>query len=166
MPFRDPVKTKEYQQAYRASHKEEINARNKRWHSANPEYNKEHHRKWYAKNRARKNASTKAWRVAVATADPVKWRRSRKNTDLKSAYGITLADYELMLKSQGGKCAICRSPDSKSPSKYHSFFVDHDHANGKVRGLLCFNCNSALGLMRDSQRNLVRAIEYLRRNKS
>lgn len=58
-----------------------------------------------------------------------------------------------MLAEQGGLCAICR----EAPAEH----VDHDHATGRVRGLLCFNCNGALGQFRDRRDLMVRAIAYL-----
>src|SRR6185312_15133032 len=74
-----------------------------------------------------------------------KWRRKNpdkvKNASLRNAFGISLADYHAMLAAQGGRCAICRT-DNPGPK---GFAVDHDHATGKVRGLLCVNCNPGLG---------------------
>lgn len=59
-----------------------------------------------------------------------------------------------MLAEQKGLCAICR----EAPAKH----VDHDHATGRVRGLLCFNCNGALGQFRDRTDLMLRAVAYLR----
>ena len=58
-----------------------------------------------------------------------------------------------MLAEQGGVCAICR----EAPAEH----VDHDHATERVRGLLCFNCNGALGQFRDRPDLMLRAIMYL-----
>jgi Recombination endonuclease VII len=60
---------------------------------------------------------------------------------LRRRYGITGEEADALLESQGGLCAICRS----APAKH----VDHDHATGAVRALLCFNCNGGLGQFRD-----------------
>jgi Recombination endonuclease VII len=60
---------------------------------------------------------------------------------LTRRYGITAAEADFLLASQGGVCAICRT----APAEH----VDHDHASGKVRALLCFNCNGGLGQFRD-----------------
>jgi hypothetical protein len=60
-----------------------------------------------------------------------------------------------MIEAQGGTCATC---DGKPEH------VDHDHATGKVRGVLCFNCNQALGNVRDSVETLARLRTYLRRH--
>jgi len=63
-----------------------------------------------------------------------------------------------MLEEQGGLCAICRA----APAAH----VDHDHATGKVRGLLCFNCNGGLGQFKDRIQVLEAAIGYLREHAS
>ena len=70
-------------------------------------------------------------------------------------YGLTVEQYETMLAGQKGRCAICRKT-LKTPC------VDHCHATGKVRGLLCKHCNNVLGNARDSIETLQRAIQYLR----
>ena len=73
-------------------------------------------------------------------------------------YGLTSNDLAEMLKAQDGLCAICRSLDYPTGR----LVVDHDHSDGKVRGLLCGPCNTALGLFRDSRGRLIRALRYLR----
>lgn len=75
---------------------------------------------------------------------------------LRRLYGITLEQYNEMLKRQDGVCKICfRSPKKKSLS------VDHCHRTGKVRGLLCDHCNRALGWLQDDPKLLARSIDYL-----
>lgn len=76
--------------------------------------------------------------------------------------GVTQADYLKMYTSQNGKCGICeRRLYSK---RYKAFCVDHDHKDGHIRGLLCHNCNGAIGMLQDDESNLLRAIEWLRRD--
>jgi hypothetical protein len=85
----------------------------------------------------------------------------RRNGTLKAKYGITQAKYDEMLAAQGGRCAICKGTDFGR--KRDSFFaVDHDHATGSVRGLLCRGCNHLLGVAKDSVAILESAIAYLR----
>lgn len=74
---------------------------------------------------------------------------------LKRAYGITKQAYEQLLLTQGGLCAICRKP---SASALH---VDHVHSTGKIRGLLCGNCNRAIGLFQDDIQAIKCAARYL-----
>ena len=82
----------------------------------------------------------------------------RRNDGLKAAYGITLQEYEELLQKQEGKCKICGTTDPKHKGVFH---VDHNHNTGKIRGLLCHGCNTALGLFQDSPTILVKATEYL-----
>ena len=60
---------------------------------------------------------------------------------LKKKYGISLRQYNGMLKRQKGKCAICGKRQRDAP---RNFSVDHDHRTGLIRGLLCIYCNSKL----------------------
>jgi hypothetical protein len=76
---------------------------------------------------------------------------------LKRKFGMTLADYDRLFAAQGGRCAICEEP----PAEGVALHVDHDPATGKVRGLLCFSCNNALGDFRDDGRLLLAAVDYL-----
>ena len=84
-------------------------------------------------------------------------RRSKHNTHLKKTYGISIQDYDRILESQGGKCAICRGGTSK-----RHFAVDHNHKNGQIRGLLCARCNTALARFMDDITNLRRAVRYMK----
>lgn len=86
------------------------------------------------------------------------YRREHKDktreSNLKCAYGLTLADYNTMLDNQGGLCAVCgRSPDGGVLQ------VDHCHRTGIVRGLLCRACNVALGMMEDDE-SRIQALQY------
>jgi hypothetical protein len=80
-----------------------------------------------------------------------------RNTTLKKHFGIDLNDYNVMLSAQGGVCAICRC---EQKGKTH-LCVDHCHRTGTIRGLLCHNCNRAIGLLKDDHDVIVRAARYL-----
>jgi len=88
------------------------------------------------------------------------WHRAHpgynKSRMLKRAYGITLDDFDAMVAEQGGRCAIC----GVDPPRLS---VDHDHATGQVRGLLCDSCNNGLGRFRDNPDSLMAAAAYLLR---
>ena len=75
--------------------------------------------------------------------------------------GLRQVDYDNLYHEQHGKCAICGTHQSELSSSLH---VDHDHINGKIRGLLCINCNLALGNFKDNIENLINAIVYLKHN--
>ena len=87
---------------------------------------------------------------------PEKSKQSQRRAHLKYTFGITEADYEDMLYKQGGKCGICGSV-----SNGKRLAIDHDHETGRVRGLLCQQCNTALGLFKDQVELLKKAIDYL-----
>lgn len=74
-------------------------------------------------------------------------------------YGLTLDDYKELQKKQNGKCAICGAEIGNSEGD--RLYVDHNHKTGKVRGILCSNCNIGIGKFHDNISLLKRAIEYL-----
>lgn len=83
--------------------------------------------------------------------------RQNKDAKLRRVYGITLAQYENMLTAQNGKCAICQKSSERLD-------VDHCHTTGKIRGLLCVDCNyRLLGLVQDDSERLRRAADYVDR---
>ncbi|MFD8914437.1 endonuclease VII domain-containing protein [Streptomyces sp. NPDC059575] len=81
--------------------------------------------------------------------------RAKRNEEsrLKRQYGLTSAERDAMIASQRGLCVICLN----APAAH----VDHCHKTGRVRGVLCFNCNSGLGLLRDDPDAARRAAAYL-----
>lgn len=85
--------------------------------------------------------------------NPSVYRASR----YRRRYGITLEEYNTLLEFQKGVCAICGKPEMM----HKQLVVDHDHKTGKVRGLLCTNCNKALGNAFDDVGVLRNMITYL-----
>ena len=79
-------------------------------------------------------------------------------------YKITSDDYSNMLNKQDGKCAICNRIEKSitKNKKIKPLGVDHDHKTGKIRGLLCTNCNVGLGYFEDDPDILIKAIKYLK----
>lgn len=119
--------------------------------------------------------------TALRTRDPENTRRLRRESsrkmrelnpdkyaeiDLKRTFGITLADYQTMLDEQKGVCAICKQTEQaktrKGAEKSRRLAVDHDHQTGKIRGLLCYRCNTVLGNVGDNADILEAASEYVR----
>lgn len=95
-------------------------------------------------------------------------RASRKCNWKNQGIDFSIAQYEAMLKEQGGRCAICNTDSpggwtGKGPGVFH---VDHDHALKRVRGLLCYKCNHGLGYFRDDPGLLESAAAYLSRASS
>lgn len=112
------------------------------------EYRKEYHRK-HAAEISLKNKQKRA-------QSPIPYdREQRRKSHLKCTFGLTTGDYDNLLESQNGVCAIC---GKKTKTKLH---VDHCHVTGIVRGLLCQRCNAGLGLFCDEPSLMMRAIEYV-----
>ncbi len=142
MPSSDPIK--------KAAHQKKANANFRRNH---PERVKAAQAAWYQENREHSIEKNRRWRAAHPNADI--------EGHLKRKYGMTVADYDAMLVAQDGGCAICGGqPNGRWKHKFH---VDHDHATGKVRGLLCHRCNMMVGYSLDRPEILDHAAIYLRK---
>jgi hypothetical protein len=113
--------------------------RPKGWREANIEQARANERAYYHRNKDKCIARSKEYQ-------------------LRSKYGITSADREHMLSEQGFSCAICKDDAPGGSGTWH---VDHCHATGVVRGLLCTRCNTGLGQFRDNTEFLSNAIAYL-----
>lgn len=87
------------------------------------------------------------------------YKDEHRNTQLKSDYNITLNEYVELLNKQNGKCAICDTSENNGKNMY----IDHDHTTGKIRGLLCHQCNFGLGHFKDNVELLKKAIKYLQK---
>lgn len=86
-------------------------------------------------------------------------KRKKKNSLVKK-FGINYDQYTQMLKDHNEVCAVCGNKDMNG----RKLAVDHCHTTNKIRGLLCTNCNTALGLLKDSKELLNSAVKYLDRN--
>lgn len=110
---------------------------------------------FYQRHKERLKAEINEYRRANPTI--------RRNTQLKTWYGITLDDYNRILAEQGNCCAICRKP-APEPVIGRRFHLDHDHSTNVIRGILCTHCNQGLGYFTDDEVKLMAAIKYLRKN--
>ncbi len=84
--------------------------------------------------------------------------KKKKDQHLKYLYGISLEDYNDLFQKQSGRCAICKSHQSKLK---RALVVDHNHDTGEIRGLLCDKCNLTLGQFNDRSNVLRCAANYL-----
>lgn len=96
--------------------------------------------------RQRTQDTTRAWN----------WKK------LKIRGGFSEEDYQAFFRAQEGRCAICHG----GPNGRGRFHVDHDHQTGTVRGLLCSNCNTGLGMLNDSVLLLETALHYLKKDRT
>ena len=91
---------------------------------------------------------------------------NKRNVTLQYRYNVTEAQYELMLKSQNEVCALCGKPGTKKQKGIvDRLSVDHDHATMKIRGLLCYRCNTMLGVVENLPEGLQSIINYLEEGK-
>ena len=111
-------------------------ARVKRWQQANPD---------------RVSATQRARRARPEI------KRADRARHLRNKYGVTIEQYDDLLASQGGGCAIC----GREPRPDISLHLDHDHESGQLRGILCFRCNNALGDFDDDMSLLRAAVRYI-----
>ena len=141
----------------------------RKWNEKNKAKMREWRRGYYQERKDLVDARSRKWRVENADRVRELNRQKReRNPGLqsdytrKSKYGIDRKQFEAMLASQGGKCAICQST-SPGPKNWH---VDHDHRFASRdpkghRGLLCKSCNTGLGSFKDNVGVMNDAIEYL-----
>lgn len=124
----------------------------------------ETHARRYKANPEKYRADARA-RYARLKNDPTRHRAVTQRMlgyHRKTLYGLSTADYEQLLTSQGGVCAICRKPPLGQTRNDATLHVDHDHDKGSVRGLLCRNCNLGIGFFEDDPALMESAILYLR----
>lgn len=127
----------------------------------------ERQRKWSRESRRRRYAAdpekfkqkAREWRVTHPEKKGYKDPVRQKASHLKHRYGLTLEIKQQMLCDQKDACAICQQP-LEEPQAH----VDHSHADGHVRGLLCTHCNKGLGCFKDNPTLLEAAIVYLDRD--
>lgn len=113
----------------------------------------QYQREKYKRNPERHAAYIKAWQER----HPERAAAIKRRCELRRNYGLTPEDYDSLLHQQQGGCAICgQAPNGRALN------VDHDHVTGRVRGLLCDDCNQAIGKLKDDPQLLLRAAKYLR----
>lgn len=117
--------------------------RSREWIDANPERAREKDRRGY-QSRA------------------VKIRQAKLDEHLRRKYGLERADFDRMVVEQGNRCRICRR-EPNGNGHHARLHVDHCHTSGRVRGLLCSNCNTMIGLAGEDPKVLLAAVEYLER---
>jgi hypothetical protein len=127
--------TKENKRAYYRAKPEHYRALTSAYAKANPDKLKAY------------NARTKEYR---------RWRVIEKK------YGINQKDFDAMFDAQGKCCALCKTPEPNAGR--FGWQIDHCHDSGKVRGILCHNCNVGLGNLRHNPRLMRTAAEYIERH--
>jgi hypothetical protein len=114
---------------------------------------KEYKAKWYQDNKER----VEKYKKNNPTSKENKFKYS-----LKYNHKLSVEDYNKLSESQNHKCSICGK--NSEYNRNGALYVDHNHATKQIRGLLCQQCNSALGLFQDSPEILINALDYLINN--
>ena len=155
--MRDKAKKNAYMKAWRARQPAHVRTPEEIAHRTKVR------REWASKNRERLNTQQRNWvaahpgyHAAHAKAHP---HYGRKN-HLRRKFQITMEIWEQMYVGQNGKCGICAT--ALHHDNWRNSHVDHDHATGRVRKLLCGPCNRGLGSFRDNPNRLELAAKYLR----
>ena len=105
---------------------------------------------------------TRDGRQAYQNAYRAKTPNQQKARALRDSFGLSLDEYKKMLKAQNGKCGICNQSEThKRNGKLKALAVDHDHKSGAIRGLLCSDCNTGIGKLKDDPSILRLAAQYL-----
>jgi hypothetical protein len=176
----------DYNRRHYAANRERLKANRRAYGNANPEKIKASNKQRYATAEAKVKTAeaTKQW----ALANPERYAEIRNLAAIKfrlKRLGLTIEQYEAMLMEQGFACAVCGSESSgykrngrqgakrrleqgwPSTAQEGDFTwsVDHCHQTGKVRGVLCARCNSALGMVGDNISVLEGLIDYLKKHR-
>jgi hypothetical protein len=178
MPFAEWVELPTKEELAKLSPKErrkvQQRAYQKRSKFKHPEYDKrslENRNKRYATDpvyRAHRRALSKEWNEKHRRSNCEKQLRLQREQPLRfrdyhlrHKHGITQQEWVALFKSQGEVCAIC---GTDNPKGRRGWATDHDHAAFIIRGILCNNCNTGLGLLGDTTASLTKALEYLKRS--
>lgn len=136
----------------------------KAFRDANVELIRERKHQYHINHREKRNKSKRDRRLFLRKTNPSEIVKRDKERWLKYVYGITIEKYESMRAEQNDSCAICKKK-FVAGGKKTNFGVDHCHKTGKVRGLLCYHCNAALGMVLENEEIILSMIAYLRRYK-
>ena len=109
--------------------------------------------------RRERYATDSEFRAECIRLSKLRDKESIRDYRLRKEFGITAEEYDVALELQGGVCSICRN--AVADRRGHRLHVDHDHRTGRVRGIICGNCNLGLGKFQDDPILLGRAIDYL-----
>ena len=150
----NPEKAKISSSSWRLAHPEEFKLLSKAYKTKNKKHVMYLYSVWRQNNKKIRNLYLRNW----VKQNKEKTKQFKRKDTLRK-YGLSLEDFNNMLVSQGGVCKICGTDN-----KGRLLCVDHDHITGKVRALLCNNCNTGLGMLKDNILILEKALEYLKQH--
>lgn len=151
---------KEKARVYRNANSKRLNENLKKWRDENRDKIREQSRLSYE----RRKIKYKSLEYLEKYRKVPKNKVEKRSNMLKNRYGITLEDYNLMLTSQNNVCAVCKKEEvaiDKRTGNTRNLAVDHCHSTGRIRGLLCTCCNTAIGSTKENVEILNNIISYL-----
>ena len=183
MAYKDKEKQRETQKRYRenhkkeqlewqrnhyAKHKEEISEHRKQWRENNKEKKKEQSATYYKNNKEKVREDNKCYlknnpekpkeysnRYRMKNPEKLKEERLKRN------HGLTMEEYNQLIQLQNNRCVICTEEFN---TKDRRACVDHNHKTGKIREILCNQCNSALGFLKENIATMQSMIEYVQKH--
>ena len=182
MPFLDREKEREYQKRYREKHSEVLKQRARERIANRSQEEKEaknrYKREWAQKNSERlrvyKREKSREFRASLSD-DELEKRREKERAYAAKYYenpenrtqrarrkraahhGLTADEYDAVIAKANGACELCAATDRK-------LVLDHCHATGVIRGVLCTACNTSIGKLGDTSKSLLRAVAYLQKS--
>jgi hypothetical protein len=132
-----------------------------KYYQSTKEHQKEYAKKYYRSNSDERIEYQKKYRKVNRETILQKGREYKRDPEQARAtkYGISTLDLELMYKRQNSQCALCGITENETGKK---LVIDHCHAEGHVRALLCNPCNLGLGHFKDNPETLEKALKYVR----
>lgn len=127
------------------------------WRAENKEHVQEVNRDWRTRNKLQVVERNKAYNEFHKE----RIQASQRKHHLHIEYGLTIAEYDAMVAQQAGKCLVCGVVPKPTKRSSKGLHVDHCHKSGKVRGLLCHQCNCAIGLLKEDTGRIRRLLEYI-----
>lgn len=165
MPYKDPEKKREYDRQYRQRNLDKKRVDSAKQRRMHPDYyrayyeaHKEEYRASAARYRERNREKIRERMRNRYRNSPEVQRRQYFQKSLRNL-GVTEEQYLAAYEAQGGRCAICQTHESELTRRLS---VDHDHATGKFRSLLCGPCNRALGLLYENEVRAIGLLSYIR----
>jgi hypothetical protein len=143
------VKHADYMREYKRKNNEKINAQRRAKHAEQPEVNRAHGQTYWENNKEKV-------REIDRNRHKKRTKEERAEKHIYQTYGLTKEEHEALMAEQDYCCAVC--------GKKKKLCVDHDHETDEIRGMLCRNCNAAIGLLGDTIEDVEKAVNYLRRN--
>jgi Recombination endonuclease VII len=154
------------QKAWRLANPEKVRALKKAWSDANPDKVAAQKKRYWENNKERLSEKRKAEHKANPEKQRAYDKKKRdkhpekmRDRHLRRSYGISLAEFSAMRQSQGDRCSICKT--GFSLVKPH---VDHCHKTGRVRGILCPQCNTSLGLLNEDPKIVRGMLAYINKH--